>query len=182
MKAGTGRPQPDVTTRFVDNDAALSLCEIIPPCRHPREAAFTELRIVEVTRAEERALVAAIRVAVFVEEQRIPLAAEFDLDDLRALHVLAYCHAQPVGTGRAVLFANEARIGRLAVVAAYRRCGVGTALLRHLAAYCAAAGARRIVLHAQVHAISFYQRLGFAVVSSLFEEEGIPHCRMERRI
>jgi len=43
-------------------------------------------------------------------------------------------------------------------------------------------GVHRLVLHAQVHAIPFYAAMGFEVVSDEFQEAGIPHRRMERRI
>lgn len=160
----------------------LSLPNLTQGCCHPREPAYTDLRLVPATNAAERALVAAIRVAVFVHEQRIPVTAEFDLDDFQALHVLAFCHEHPVGTGRIVISEDRARIGRFAVLPGYRRCRVGAALLRYCCDYCSARGIRSIILHAQIHAVPFYQRFGFAITSTVFDEEGIPHCRMERAL
>ena len=40
-------------------------------------------------------------------------------------------------------------------------------------------GAKKFVLDAQVQAIGFYQKLGFAVKSDVFIEAGIEHVRME---
>ncbi len=150
-----------------------------PDDRHPH-IGKTQIHVVPATEPAERALVSAIRVAVFVEEQQIPLEVEFDLDDFCALHVLAYCDGRAVGTGRAVLFSDYAQIGRFAVLPGYRRHGVGGALVRYLTEYCSAHGVRRIVLHAQLHALRFYQQFGFTVTSSVFSEAGIQHCRMER--
>jgi predicted GNAT family N-acyltransferase len=87
-----------------------------------------------------------------------------------------------VGTGRIVFRPDSAKIGRMAVLQTWRRRGVGRALLNTLIRIAAERQASRLVLHAQVHAIPFYTAHGFQVVGEEFEEAGIPHRRMERRI
>ncbi|GIW43696.1 MAG: acetyltransferase [Candidatus Binatia bacterium] len=139
----------------------------------------SDVRVRLIQAEHERALAAAIRLEVFVREQGIPLEAEFDPDDFSAVHALAFDRGCAVGTARLVLAADRARLGRLAVLEKHRHQKVGTALVRFLCDYGRSCGVRRIVAHAQVRALPFYLGLGFAVTSSIFDEDGIPHCRVE---
>jgi|GEM_PF-156203 len=154
---------------------------VLSPHLHDVPPGFSQGGI-EVILAETEALrsaVADIRVAVFVREQGITLEEEFDPDDFRAMHVLALSSGAPAGTARLLREEHLARIGRMAVLPPYRRCGVGSALLRFLLDHCASLSVVRVVLHAQIRALPFYQKHGFTVVSGPFDEAGIPHCRME---
>ncbi|MCX8072644.1 MAG: GNAT family N-acetyltransferase [Candidatus Binatia bacterium] len=146
------------------------------------EKAPDDLKIVVADSAQRRAQAAAIRVAVFVEEQGIPLSAEFDLEDFVAVHVLALRKDEPVGTARALLRGETARLGRIAVLPVHRGRGVGAALVDFLCNHCVAHSVRRVIVHAQLRALPFYQRLGFMITSSVFAEDGIAHCRMERTL
>ena len=83
---------------------------------------------------------------------------------------------------RGPIFYRQARIGRMAVLATSRRQGIGTALLERLVAEARGRGVARVILHAQVHAIGVYRRSGFVAVGSEFEEAGITHQAMERRL
>ena len=121
-----------------------------------------------------------IRTEVFVREQKIPADLEWDEADAGALHAVAYNRlGQPVATGR-LLPAEDgaAKIGRMAVHQVLRGCRVGEQVLRALAAAAERRGDRRIVLHAQRSAESFYARLGFVPQGEPFEEAGIPHVTM----
>jgi predicted GNAT family N-acyltransferase len=134
----------------------------------------------EVHTASERDAAYGVRRTVFQDEQRVPPELEFDGDDERAVHVIAEADGTVVGTGRVVLHADHAKIGRMAVLPAWRKRGVGRMLLAALLHAAARHGAGRAVLHAQVHAIGFYERAGFIIVGDEFDEAGIPHRRMER--
>jgi predicted GNAT family N-acyltransferase len=123
-----------------------------------------------------------VRRIVFQDEQHVPAELEFDADDERAFHVVASVGGTIVGTGRLVVHADYAKVGRMAVLRQWRAAGVGRALLDALTAEAVRRGIPRLVLHAQVQAIGFYQRCGFAVVGEEFEEAGIPHRRMERAL
>jgi predicted GNAT family N-acyltransferase len=139
----------------------------------------SEVHVRLVRTEQERALVAGIRLDVFVREQGIPLEAEFDTDDFSAIHALAFDRGCAVGTARLVLAPDRARLGRLAVLEKHRHQKVGTALVRFLCDYARSCGVSRVVVHAQVRVLPFYLGLGFAVTSSIFVEDGIPHCRLE---
>lgn len=131
---------------------------------------------------KDRAAAFDIRLQVFHREQGIPPEEEFDADDEVATHVLATCAGLPVGTGRLVGHDGFAKIGRMAVLAEHRRSGVGRALLRKLIELGRRHGHNRFVLHAQVQAIPFYEGLGFRSIGAVFDEAGIPHRKMERRL
>jgi YbgC/YbaW family acyl-CoA thioester hydrolase len=127
----------------------------------------------------------AIRTAVFVEEQKVPLALERDAADVEAVHALARNRlGLAVGTGRLLAAAGPgqpARIGRMAVSRALRGADIGRALLESLMAAAGRRGDAEVMLHAQVSAIGFYRRAGFAAHGERFEEAGIGHLEMRRK-
>jgi predicted GNAT family N-acyltransferase len=43
-------------------------------------------------------------------------------------------------------------------------------------------GAPEVLLAAQVSAVPFYEKLGYAVISDEFMDAGIPHRKMSRRL
>jgi predicted GNAT family N-acyltransferase len=127
----------------------------------------------------------AVRLAVFVEEQRIPHEEEFDEHDrpgTGAVHVLARDDDGAVlGTGRYYASApGTAQIGRLAVHAHARARGVGRALLDALVADAQRRGFARASLNAQDHAVGFYEKAGFLPFGATMVECAIVHQPMER--
>ena len=124
-----------------------------------------------------RPLAAPIRFAVFVEEQKVPAESEIDESDPRCVHALARdADGKAVGTGRLL---PDGHIGRMAVLPEARGRGVGSALLAALMAEARRRGHAQAVLSAQTHAIPFYRRHGYAVVSGEYMDCGIPHVDME---
>jgi predicted GNAT family N-acyltransferase len=59
---------------------------------------------------------------------------------------------------------------------------VGAALVVALEGLARAEGLTTTVLSAQVSALAFYERLGYAVVSGVFDDAGIPHRWMLRDV
>lgn len=120
----------------------------------------------------------AVREAVFVQEQGVPLELEWDELDPHCHHVIARdAHGQPIGTGR---LTPEHRIGRMAVLAGWRGRGVGDALLLALVEQARQLGWPVLSLHAQVSAEGFYARHGFLPHGERFVEAGIDHQAMRR--
>jgi predicted GNAT family N-acyltransferase len=140
-----------------------------------------QLRVRRVRSAKELEEALAIRMRVFVKEQRVPLEIEMDEDDRRARHFLARVSGKPVGTARLVVSHGRAKIGRMAVLKRYRGAGVGKKLLRRAIAAAETLGGGYIYLHAQVPVLGFYERLGFRATGSVFDEAGIPHRKMVLR-
>jgi predicted GNAT family N-acyltransferase len=130
-----------------------------------------------------RAKAFALRHAVFVVEQRVPEALERDALDDEAFHAVALEGDRCVATGR--LYAQGGgvgRIGRMAVAATHRRHGLGALVLEDLEARARADGLREIELHAQCYVERFYLRHGYARVGDVFEEAGIDHVVMRKRL
>ena len=129
----------------------------------------------EVPWTSHRDALCAVRIAVFVDEQGIDRDEELDGEDAAARHFLAEDGAgHPVGAARLL---PSGQIGRMAVLPAWRRRGVGARLLASAVAAARADGLP-VFLHAQVDAVPFYERNGFAVVGDVFEEANIGHRKM----
>lgn len=125
---------------------------------------------------------AAIRKAVFVDEQGIPADLEWDAADATCVHAVARNRqGQAVGTGRLLPSQpGTAKIGRMAVLPSQRGSGVGRQVLDALMAVAAARGDASVLLHAQASAAPFYLRAGYVVEGGPFEEAGIAHLAMRK--
>jgi len=122
----------------------------------------------------------AIRREVFILEQAVPEAEEWDGRDGQAIHLLARDAAgTAVGTARILVQGATGKIGRVAVLKRARGTGMGAALVRAaLAELRAMPGVTRAKLGAQTHAIGFYEKLGFAAYGPEYDDAGIPHRDM----
>jgi predicted GNAT family N-acyltransferase len=118
-----------------------------------------------------------VRRAVFVSEQGIDEALEWDERDAVSLHCLALIDGEPIGTGRLL---PDGHIGRMAVLPHLRNQGVGARVLEALVAAAAQRGDREVMLSAQCAAQRFYERHGFVVQGEPYLEVGIRHVAMSR--
>ncbi|MEU9880558.1 GNAT family N-acetyltransferase [Streptomyces phaeochromogenes] len=133
----------------------------------------------------------AVRKEVFVVEQGVPEDIEYDAYDADALHVVAVREdGLPFGAGR-LLYGEVAAaktggepgvgsLGRLAVLKAARGLGVGVALVRGIEDAARVRGLTAVDLHAQTHAVGFYERLGYVAYGPEFFDAGIAHLAMRR--
>lgn len=126
----------------------------------------------------------AVRTQVFVEEQGISQEDEWDAADATALHtVILNRLGQPVGTGRLLQDApGVARIGRMAVLHPLRGAGVGQAVMAALEDAARARGDSEVILSAQRSAENFYQRLGYTPQGEPYDDVGIAHITMVRKL
>jgi YbgC/YbaW family acyl-CoA thioester hydrolase len=126
----------------------------------------------------------SLRTEVFVEEQGVSQALEWDEDDARSVHaVLRNRMGLPVATGR-LLPAVEgvSKIGRMAVKRKLRGLKLGDHVLTGLLDAARQRGDREVVLHAQCTAENFYQRQGFIRRGNVFQEAGMDHVEMTIRL
>lgn len=138
-----------------------------------------DVRIARTPRERDDAF--AVRIAVFVDEQRIPREEELDDLDATAVHCVGYVAREPVAAGRLVaLDDGTAKIGRMAVLAPHRGRGYGAAVLEALEREGRARGVRAFVLSAQVAARGFYERAGYLPQGDVYDEVGIPHIAMRK--
>jgi predicted GNAT family N-acyltransferase len=149
-----------------------------------------EFEAVPVTTLAQMADALAVRRRVFIEEQGVPEDEEIDDHDgdpgrtSTALHVVLYREGTPIATGRLLLphDGEAAHIGRVAVLAEHRLMGAGRAVMLALQSLAAARGMQDITLAAQLHAIGFYERLGYAARGDVFLDAGIEHRWMDIRL
>ncbi|MFI1656895.1 GNAT family N-acetyltransferase [Streptomyces sp. NPDC020472] len=142
---------------------------------------------------EDREACFAVRREVFVEEQGVPRELEYDTYDETAVHVLAVrADGVPLGTGRLLHGADATGrtgadasvgfLGRLAVTKAARGLGVGAALVRAVEDVARERGLSAVDLHAQTHALGFYERLGYVAYGPEFPDAGMPHRAMRKAL
>lgn len=125
---------------------------------------------------EAAPVLSRIRTTVFVGEQGVPPEIEIDGCDPECVQALAESAAgEAIGTGRLM---PDGRIGRMAVLAAWRGRGVGAAILEALMTEARRRGFAETYLHAQSHAKDFYARHGYVVEGDEYLEAGIPHIGM----
>ena len=126
----------------------------------------------------------ALRTEVFVEEQGVPLELEHDAWDAKCEHAVVFNRLnQPMATGRLLPAENGvSRIGRMAVKRVLRGSGLGEIVLQALLDKACSRGDLEVVLHAQTSAQDFYTKFGFKPDGAVYEEAGIAHVTMRKRL
>ena len=121
------------------------------------------------------------RTRIFLLEQGI-VCQDFDRVDYDSLH----CFIEDKGEVAAYLRSFKTKDGAVQigrVLSATHGIGLGTQLMKlSLPKIADHFGIDKIILHAQVQAKRFYEKLGFSVCSPEFFEEGIPHVTMELKL
>jgi predicted GNAT family N-acyltransferase len=131
---------------------------------------------------DEMAAVLELRHEVFCEEQGVPVREELDGRDADGMHLVAVSGSELLATCRLVFVGPTVQFSRLAVRASARRHGIATALLELADDETRAAGARRLVLHAQTYARALYEAAGYEPRGRIFMEAGIEHIAMEKYV
>ena len=125
-------------------------------------------------------LAAPLRTEVFVDEQGVDQALEWDEHDALCVHaVLCNRLGAPVATGRLLPSVNGvAKIGRMAVKRVLRGQRLGDQVLSALMDAARQRGDTEILLHAQCSAEKFYLRQGFRRQGEVFMEANMAHVEM----
>jgi predicted GNAT family N-acyltransferase len=141
---------------------------------------MTAFTLSQTSWARDADRLAAVRRAVFIDEQGVPEALEWDEHDAAALHFLAMTlDGSAIGCARLL---PDGHVGRMAVLPPWRSRGVGRSLLAAVMNAARARGHAELRLSAQTHAAGFYARAGFSEVGAEYEEAGIPHVAMRIRL
>ncbi len=133
---------------------------------------------IRLAKESELSAVFALRYEVFVLEQKVSPEIELDLEDTYAQHFLVKSNEMVIGCARAILSDRDAHIGRLAVKKEYRGQGVGSQICRYIIEHCKEQGCSNIWLNSQLHAVEFYEKLGFKKQGEIFLEAEIEHIKM----
>ena len=144
---------------------------------------FIKAEIKTANYQQEFNLIKAIRQQVFQQEQGVAPELEFDGQDDKAIHLLAYVNDKPVGTTRIrQLSPDKVKIERLAVLPESRGQGIGKQLMQKALEITAEQNYQEVLVHAQAYIKNLYEKLGFNQVGESFTEAGIIHVKMVRKI
>ncbi|KAN0097564.1 Acyl-CoA N-acyltransferase [Tylopilus felleus] len=129
----------------------------------------------------------SVRIDVFVHEQRFSVNLEVDEHDPTATHFLLRLvpSLTPIGTIRTYKVEGEHyyKLGRLAVLKAYRQCRFGRDLVLALHRWVKDDAMRtglqaHVVCHSQLPVQGFYAKYGYQPEGDEFDEDGAPHQKM----
>lgn len=127
-----------------------------------------------------------VRKEVFVKEQGLPLPLEVDDLDKIATHIVAYYKQQPIAASRIIVNdkSDSVKVERLSVLPKFRRKQIGIQMMQMIEAFIRKnfPNVSVIKIHAQIHAIPFYEKQGFSVTSPEFMDNYIPHRAIEKHI
>lgn len=143
------------------------------------------MTIKRITTEDQLNIAFDIRRAVFVEEQQVPLADEydeFDTLDAACRHILVYHDNQPVGTGRIRWIDGTGKLERICILQSHRSLGLGKSIIAGLEQIAQDEKTKKVKLHGQTQAEGFYHKLGYETTSDVFMEEGIPHVVMTKTL
>lgn len=120
----------------------------------------------------------AIRREVFVDEQNCPPELEWEHEE-ESNHFLAKVDGEPAGASRWRKTDKGYKLERFAVLKKFRGHGVGQALVQAVLDDLPK-NAHYVYMHAQIQAVTLYERFGFVKTGPEFEEAGIRHYKMEK--
>jgi predicted GNAT family N-acyltransferase len=121
-----------------------------------------------------------LRFAIFVGEQNVPAGIELDDQDAHCVHAVAFdVDGKAIGTGRLL---PDGHVGRMAVVKEWRRRGIGAEILTALMDEARRRGRAEVVLSAQLQAMEFYRGFGFTAEGKVYEDAGILHQKMRKKL
>jgi predicted GNAT family N-acyltransferase len=140
-----------------------------------------ELKEIKVNKVSDPATlekVFAIRRQVFVVEQDCPPELEWEFED-ESTHFLATVNGEPAGACRWRKTDKGYKLERFAVLEQFRG-GVGKELVKAVLADLPA-DATYVYMHAQLPAVTLYEKFGFEKTGPEFEEAGIRHYKMFKK-
>lgn len=136
------------------------------------------MKIIEATKQAHFFDIVDIRAQVFIKEQDVDAAIEFDEVDRAATQFIVYDDNDiPCATCRLFFKDSIAFIGRLAVKKEYRHQGIASALLKNCEEHIPN-NINEIHLYAQVRAKPLYQANGYKEDGDIFDDANIPHILM----
>lgn len=132
---------------------------------------------------QELPAIQTIRRLVFQTEQGVEAELDFDGQDETSVQIIAYFDSQPVGTARIRYLNNQtAKIERLAVLSIARGQGIGKKIMEKAIEVVAQKNIQEVLIHAQEYIKGLHQQLGFEQEGEEFEEAGITHVKMRKKL
>ncbi len=142
------------------------------------------IKVITIDNNEDLIKAFKIREEVYIEEQEIPRAEEFDEFEDESIHLLAMDAAIPCGACRWRYTKDGVKLERFAVLKSYRGRQIGSALVSacilSIIEHPEYAG-QKMYLNAQLSAMPLYKKFGFEPVGELFMECEIEHQKMVKQ-
>ena len=124
-----------------------------------------------------------IRHEVFVIEQKVDMAEEYDEFETSSTHIIAHADGEAVGTCRWRFTELGIKLERFSVLAGFRGLGIGQALIKAALESIARdeeAEGKSMYMHAQLAVVPLYEKFGFRKHGKEFMECGIRHYLMKK--
>ena len=123
------------------------------------------------------------RYAVFTIEQGITYLDEDNIDYV-STHFSLRRNGQVIAYARLFPDADKEvlRVGRMLTLTSERGKGYGRYLMMQIIEEAKRQGFAKLRLHAQTHAVPFYELFGFQSIGNIFSEADIPHLCMEKSL
>ena len=138
---------------------------------------------IKIVEQEEFPLIEEIRKQVFQDEQGVEVKLDFDGKDEICQQLIAYLDEKAVGTARIrYLDDKTAKLERLAVLSSARGNGIAKKIMLKALKVIASENIPEVIVNAQEYIKGLYQQLGFEQVGGVFEEAGILHVKMIKKV
>lgn len=134
------------------------------------------------TNQEEINQAIQIRKTVFIDEQHVPVEVELDEHDKNATHFVGYLEGVPIVASRLRFTDQYGKLERICVLGSYRGQSYGKKIIDNMEQEIKKHDIFKAKLNAQTHALSFYESLGYSIVSEEFLDAGIPHMTMLKNL
>ena len=143
----------------------------------------SEILVKEVDSDDELKKCFELRRVVFMVEQAVPEAEEYDGLDPECHHFIATQKGRAIGTARLRITKElQAKAERVAVYQEVRGSGIGRLLMEALENKAQSLGHQSMLLSSQTQAIPFYERIGYEAYGEMFMDAGIPHRWMKKAL
>lgn len=121
----------------------------------------------------------AIRQKVFIEEQQVERILEIENEEESHFYLMLQDESA-IGTARWRKTQNGIKLERFAVLPEFRNKNLGAILLKNVLEDLAGKN-EKIYLHAQLKAVTYYERQGFVKEGEMFVEANIKHYLMVKK-
>lgn len=123
-----------------------------------------------------------VRKTVFVDEQKVSLEEEIDdLEDV-SIHMIGVHKDEVIAASRIRFVDDYGKLERIAIKKDFRGNNFGLQMVRAMEEVIIKNNYHLAKLNAQTYATTFYEKLGYLVVSEEFIDAGIPHVTMTKKL
>ncbi|MDR2774660.1 MAG: GNAT family N-acetyltransferase [Tannerella sp.] len=144
---------------------------------------MTEIIRMDSAMAWQLAGVYYVRTEGMVKGFGVPIALEFEDDDVASKYVLLLVDGLPVATCRPkILDTDTAKIERVCVIEAFRSQDFGKQVILAAEQWLKASGVRKIIINSRDKVTGFYEKLGYTADWNRIHQGFFPEVHMEKQL